>query len=307
MKIRYIVEDALKLLHEREYEGGEIGPDELVEALGLHRKQAEMVQKSLREAGLLTEEAGRLRLSDSGRKYARQVLRAHRLLETYMAQYTSEDIRHWHKRADKQEHSLSTMDVEDMDARLNFPRFDPHGDPIPSRRGTLPVLSRVPLADCECGFEGLIEHIEDEPEGPYARLVQHGLAPGMTLRVDEHEENGLWVSIEGRRLRFDAEMCKQVHVRAGQLRYEGEQLRLSEIDEDDAVDVIGILPSCRGAERDRLLDLGVVPGSRITLELNGPHGDPRAYKIREAVIALRRAQAEQIQVRPAASTTGGAA
>lgn len=61
--------------------------------------------------------------------------------------------------------------------------------------------------------------------------------------------------------------------------------------------VVGIGERVHGGQRHRLLDLGVVPGTLVRAELRSPSGDPVAYRIRGAVIALRRAQAEDILVR----------
>ncbi len=58
-----------------------------------------------------------------------------------------------------------------------------------------------------------------------------------------------------------------------------------------------------GAERRRLMDLGIVPGTRITAELRSPLNDPVAYRVRGALIALRRGQAVQIEIRSPASET----
>ena len=52
----------------------------------------------------------------------------------------------------------------------------------------------------------------------------------------------------------------------------------------------------KGVERRRLLDLGLVPGTLVEARLESPLGDPIAYKIRGSVVAIRRAQAEQIEV-----------
>jgi DtxR family Mn-dependent transcriptional regulator len=60
--------------------------------------------------------------------------------------------------------------------------------------------------------------------------------------------------------------------------------------------VLGISPKCQGVQRRRLLDLGVVPGTPITAELHSAAGDPVAYLIRGALIALRKDQASWIQV-----------
>ena len=51
-----------------------------------------------------------------------------------------------------------------------------------------------------------------------------------------------------------------------------------------------------GTERRRFMDLGILPGARIEVELQNPLGDPTAYRIRGAVIALRREQANQIAI-----------
>ena len=51
-----------------------------------------------------------------------------------------------------------------------------------------------------------------------------------------------------------------------------------------------------GAERRRMMDLGILPGARIEIEMHNPLGDPTAYRIRGAVIALRREQARLIKI-----------
>jgi DtxR family Mn-dependent transcriptional regulator len=71
--------------------------------------------------------------------------------------------------------------------------------------------------------------------------------------------------------------------------------------------VLGISPLCQGTQRRRLLDLGVVPGTTIGVEMVSASGDPIAYRIRGAMIALRRDQAEWIYVEPAARERGVAA
>jgi len=54
--------------------------------------------------------------------------------------------------------------------------------------------------------------------------------------------------------------------------------------------------TCQGIARRRMMDLGLLPGVRVTAELQSPLGDPAAYRIRDAVIALRRVQARQISI-----------
>ena len=60
--------------------------------------------------------------------------------------------------------------------------------------------------------------------------------------------------------------------------------------------VLNIARTSRGSERRRFMDLGILPGTVITAEIASPSGDPTAYRIRDALIALRREQAELIRV-----------
>jgi DtxR family Mn-dependent transcriptional regulator len=60
--------------------------------------------------------------------------------------------------------------------------------------------------------------------------------------------------------------------------------------------VVRLTPDCRGPQRRRLLDLGVVPGTAITAEMRSAAGDPIAYRIRGALIALRHQQARWIAI-----------
>ena len=82
------------------------------------------------------------------------------------------------------------------------------------------------------------------------------------------------------------------HSRTGQ---EGNDQRLVVYVGEEG-EVIGISEMCRGQQRRRLLDLGVVPGTKIKVELESLGGDPSGYSIRGAVIAIRKINAAQIYI-----------
>jgi DtxR family Mn-dependent transcriptional regulator len=72
--------------------------------------------------------------------------------------------------------------------------------------------------------------------------------------------------------------------------------RLSTLPLGSRATVVGISARCRGPERRRMLDLGIVPGTEVAAEMRSPGGDPTAYRIRGSLIALRREQAELIHI-----------
>jgi DtxR family Mn-dependent transcriptional regulator len=71
---------------------------------------------------------------------------------------------------------------------------------------------------------------------------------------------------------------------------------LAEVPEGEAVRVLGIHPALQGPQRRRLLDLGLVPGTVVEPELEAAGGDPVAFRVRGALIALRKDQAHWILV-----------
>ena len=76
----------------------------------------------------------------------------------------------------------------------------------------------------------------------------------------------------------------------GQTKAQAE-LSLKDLQHGQAGRVLSISQQCRGAERQRFMDLGILPGTIIRAELKSPSGDPTAYLIRDALIALRADQA----------------
>ena len=79
-------------------------------------------------------------------------------------------------------------------------------------------------------------------------------------------------------------------------RAQPERITLLDARQDETVRVVEISSACQGTQRRRLLDLGVVRGTEITPELVSAAGDPVAYRIRSALIALRETQASWIAV-----------
>jgi DtxR family Mn-dependent transcriptional regulator len=72
--------------------------------------------------------------------------------------------------------------------------------------------------------------------------------------------------------------------------------RLDSLKPGEQAKVVGLSPRSRGPERRRLLDLGILSGTVISAELSSPGGDPIAYRIRGALIALRKEQAQLIHI-----------
>ena len=115
------------------------------------------------------------------------------------------------------------------------------------------------------------------------------------------DPNGIEVLIGGAARRFDPLMASAVTVERV-VEGDGHTVlfeRLDDLKPGQRAIVVQIAPTVQGPQRRRLLDLGVLPGTDIVAELQSPSGDPMAYRIRGALIALRRPQARGIYIRRA--------
>lgn len=297
--VRVLMEDALKHLYKSQRQGREATVESVAGALEIPQAAAVKILMELREAGLV--ETGRPTvLTDEGQSYALRVIRTHRLWERFLADRTGIAPGEWHARAEEEEHHLSPRAVEELDARLGRPRFDPHGDPIPTASGDLPEAIGVPLTHLEPDEEGTIVHLEDEPRALYDRLLEAGLSPHMRFRVLPSDDGRIHLAVDGRTLTLDVAAAANVTVDtsvAGASTPEWEGWTAADLQPGQWGEVINLSPACQGVQRRRLLDLGVVPGTRITAELAAASGDPTAYRIRGALVALRREQQRWVRIR----------
>jgi DtxR family Mn-dependent transcriptional regulator len=304
---RVMLEDALKHIQRCESHGQIAGLHSLAGALGIPTDQAAGLLSKLQAHELVRMEREEYRLTPAGREYALRVIRAHRLWEQYLAEETGVAEAEWHGQAEQYEHQLTPDEATVLSRQLGHPLYDPHGDPIPDQAGEFKPHAGQPLTSMPVDVPLRIVHIEDEPETVYAQLAAEGLIPGMEVRL---------IEVSPQRVRFWADsedyQGSEEHLLApvvaanisvvplpeGARREETAGVPLDTLKRGERGRVVALSPRLRGAERRRLLDLGILPGTPIEVELTSPGGDPTAYRVREALIALRREQARLIHMIP---------
>lgn len=298
---RVLAEDALKFLFHREKVRRPVSLEGLQAGLGVSARKLDRSLENLLKRDLIATENGGFALTERGREKAIHLVRSHRLWERYLADRTGVGPDEWHDEAEKAEHRLTPEATARLSQRMGQPAFDPHGDPIPGADGVIPELEGIALVDLSAGSTAEIVHIEDEPRHTYEHLLAAGLAPGVNLTLTRREEDVLTIVAGGRSSTLSAEDALNLLVRpvAGAVA-EKVHATLADIGPGDNARVLAISPACQGLQRRRLLDLGFVPDTVVTAEMSSAMGDPMAYQVRGAMIALRRNQAEWILIeRPA--------
>ena len=294
---RVRMEDVLKQLYKLEYDKFPATAESVAGGVQISRQQAIRLLQRLEERDLVSAEGATFELTEPGRAQALHIVRTHRLWERFLADRTGTPPEDWHPQAEAREHLMSVSETEDLAAALGHPVYDPHGDPIPTTAGEMPLRSGVPLSALAPGERGLITHLEDEPREIFSELVALGL--GLMTPVERLAgETGRVLFRSGeRRLEVSSAVARNVTVEVSQDVSDPHWSRtLADVEPGDSGTVVAISPLCRGPSRRRLLDLGVVPGTVIHARMRSAGGDPVAYDIRGALIALRREQAAHIQV-----------
>lgn len=298
---RVLLEDALKHLYDCEYKSKTASLDSIAGNLNISGDRAANLVKRLETMGLIKSSPHKLELTDVGRSYALRVIRVHRVWERYLADETSVGEMEWHAHADLQEHVMTIEEANELAAQIGNPVFDPHGDPIPSAKGEIPDHSGQALSTLKEGEFARIIHLEDEPHTIYAQLVALRLFPGMLIRMNNIDDEQVSFIANGEERVLAPIFANNVTVEVIHDRQEdphGDDLkRLSQIAIGEEVEVVRISAASRGQQRRRLMDFGIVPGTKITPELRSAGGDPTAYRILGTTIALRKDHARDIFVK----------
>jgi DtxR family Mn-dependent transcriptional regulator len=297
---RVQIEDGLKHIQDCETRGVTCTLESLAGALETGRSEAFRVLARLQSSGFArpTERGGYL-LTEAGRSYALRILRTHRLVERYLADRTGVSPREWHLEAERQEHLLTSAQTERLARQMGHPLYDPHGDPIPTAQGRMPEAHGGPLSGVLPNVSVAVIHLEDEPPEVYERLLGAGFALGDVLRVIAVEPNRIRFIKDGIESSLAKPLAANVTVEtiAEPGALDPSVATLDRIGIGELATVVSLAAACRGQQRRRLLDLGVVPGTVIRAAMRSAAGDPIAYEIRGALIGLRREQAAWVRVR----------
>src|SRR5438094_6693886 len=146
------VEDYLKSVFHLTSQGGFATTSDIAAMLEVAPPSVSGMMKRLSETGLIEHVPYRgVQLTPQGRRAALQMIRRHRILESYLTQQLGYDWGGVHAEAEQLEHAVSDDLIERMASALGQPQYDPHGDPIPTAAGDIEEADLVALADARVG------------------------------------------------------------------------------------------------------------------------------------------------------------
>ncbi len=182
-------------------EDGPVGTSMLADRLGVSPGTVTAMLKRMAEGGLVDYEPYRgAELTEAGRRVALEVIRHHRLIESYLADALGVPWDRVHDEAEVLEHYISEDLEQRIAAKLGDPRRDPHGDPIPNAELDIADDETVSLAELAPGERATFERISDR-DGEMLRFLDgRGIRPGCDLHVSARDpfEGPLYVLVDQR-------------------------------------------------------------------------------------------------------------
>ncbi len=156
-------EDYLSTIYKAANSDGIIKANQIAENLSVSRAAVtDMLRKLSNDGYVNYERYKEIKLTKDGENYARNMVRRHRIWELFLHQIVGLPWDKVHDEAHKLEHGSSDELINRMEEMLDFPEFDPHGDPIPDKNGNMPKSNLgVPLSTIKPGSKVTVNRVHD--------------------------------------------------------------------------------------------------------------------------------------------------
>lgn len=177
-------ENYLKSLYSLAVSNKGVGIKELSDLLNVRLPTVNSMVKNLKRQGLVNYVRYKpVSLTPKGKKVAALVLRKHRLTEMFLVDKMGFGWEEVHDIAEQVEHIDSPVFFDRMDELLGFPKFDPHGSPIPDKEGKITNEHKLRLCDCKPGEKVKIVALSHDSSDFLQFLNNHELKLGTELNI----------------------------------------------------------------------------------------------------------------------------
>jgi len=181
-------EDYLKAIYELEQRGDAAATNDIASRLGIAAASVSGMVQRLARLGLVEAEKYRgARLTESGRSAALQLIRRHRIIESYLVERLGFGWDDVHEEAERLEHAASDELIARMADAIGNPTADPHGAPIPTASGEVDETRLPSINDLEEGGAATVVRMSDRDPAFLRYLDGMGIRPGARVRVTARE------------------------------------------------------------------------------------------------------------------------
>lgn len=209
-------ENYLSVIYKYRGENDEIKQNLIAEKLNVTPAAVtDMLRKLTKEAYVRYIPYKSISLTESGEAYARNIVRRHRIWETFLSQIVGIPWDKVHDEAERLEHSSSDELINRLEEMCKFPEFDPHGAPIPDKSGVLPIqVDLLPLAELKGNQKGIVMRVDDSDKKMLKYLSNIGISLNQVVHVQEVLEfdQSLLIQINKKQINISNKLAENVFV-----------------------------------------------------------------------------------------------
>ena len=181
------VQNYLKAIYRLREDGPRVSTNALAERLSIAPASVTGMVKKLAEIKLVDYEPYQgVQLTQGGERVALEIIRHHRLIELYLTQAMGYPWDRVHEEAERLEHAISEEFEDRISNILGNPTYDPHGDPIPAKDGSVAVPSRSTLAELAPGDSARVARVRDDDPLFLRKCGELGLRPSAIVTMIEN-------------------------------------------------------------------------------------------------------------------------
>ncbi|WP_162342071.1 MULTISPECIES: metal-dependent transcriptional regulator [Cyclobacterium] len=209
------IENYLKVIFNQAISTDEVNTTGIAQALEVSLPSVNSMVKKLAGMGFLEYEKYRpLKITEKGRQMAAMIIRKHRLTEMYLVEKMGFGWEEVHDIAEQLEHVQSPLFFDRMDELLGYPKRDPHGSPIPNKKGHIATLEYRMLADCQPGEKVVLKALGHTSDAFLKYLNSKNLALGVEVEVIALEmyDRNMTVVYDGHREVLSSLVCSKLLV-----------------------------------------------------------------------------------------------
>ncbi len=208
-------ENYIKIIYKIETQSGsEASTNTIAEAAQTKAASVSDMLRKLAQKGLINYVKYQgVTLTEEGKRQALSIIRKHRLWEVFLVNKLGYKWDEIHELAEQLEHIQSNDLIERLDAFLEYPQFDPHGDPIPNARGEFTLKQQVYLSDMAPGKKGTIAGVKDSSTVFLQYLDKIGIAIGCSFEiVDKIEyDQSVELKVNGRKMFISRDVAQNLY------------------------------------------------------------------------------------------------
>ncbi|MBV6479776.1 MAG: Iron-dependent repressor IdeR [Ignavibacteria bacterium] len=210
------LEDYLKNIYAIQYSAGKVTNTLLAEKLGISGAAvSEMISKLSKSGYIKNTPYKGFVLMKKGEEIAIKQIRKHRLWEVFLLEHLKYPWENVHFEAEILEHSSSDELISRLDKFLGFPKFDPHGHPIPDKNGMVSNEKIVPLSELNANDEAVIREVSDESSEVLVYLTKTGLKLNDKIKITEkiNFDNSIRIKISKKEIFLSDKLSKNIFVK----------------------------------------------------------------------------------------------